>query len=88
MEVYAGHCVTSSLVPVFRHDQNARESRWLVSKGRKEDALRVLKKSGTKNGQQLSCKKLNSLSKKKTSLKKRHLKIFQSHGCAVLCLLD
>ncbi|WP_263490114.1 MFS transporter [Bacillus subtilis] len=62
--------------------------RWLVSKGRKEDALRVLKKSGTKNGQQLSCKKLNSLSKKKTSLKKRHLKIFQSHGCAVLCLLD
>lgn len=37
--------------------------RWLVSKGRKEDALRVLKKSEMKSGRHLSCKKLNSLSK-------------------------
>lgn len=41
--------------------------RWLVSKGRKEDALRVLKKSETKSGQQLSCKKLNSLSKRRSA---------------------
>ncbi len=39
--------------------------RWLVSKGRKEDALRVLKKSGMKSGPHLSRKKLNSLSKRR-----------------------